>query len=69
MTRKGLAAKAIGAAVTCSALGGVASCLLMMMAATEPLANCAVLITLAVVSLGVSIWRALRRDLAGPRAG
>ena len=34
---------------------------------TRPI--CAVLITLALVSLGVSIRRALRRDLAGPRAG
>ena len=34
---------------------------------TRPI--CAVLITLAVVSPGVSIWRALRRDLAGVRAG
>ena len=41
MTRKGRAGKAIGAAVTCSALGGVASCLLMM-AATEPLADWAI---------------------------
>ena len=34
---------------------------------TRPI--CAVLITLALVSLAVSIWRALRRELAGPRAG
>ena len=41
MTQKGQAGKAIGAAVTCSALGGVASALVMMVA-TEPLAAWAV---------------------------
>lgn len=41
MTQNGQAGKAIGAAVTCSALGGALSCLLMM-AATEPLANWAI---------------------------
>ena len=38
MTRKGLAGKAVGAAVLCSAIGGVASALVMM-SATEPLAQ------------------------------
>ena len=41
MTRKGLAGKAVGAAVLCSAIGGVASALVMM-AATEPLAKWAI---------------------------
>jgi len=41
MTQKGLAGKAVGAAVLCSAIGGIASALVMM-AATEPLANWAI---------------------------
>lgn len=41
MTRKGQAGKAVGAAVLCSALGGTCSALLMM-AATEPIANWAI---------------------------
>jgi putative tricarboxylic transport membrane protein len=41
MTRKGLAGKAVGAAVLCSAVGGTASALVMM-AATEPLAQWAI---------------------------
>ena len=41
MTRKGLAGKAVGAAVLCSAIGGTASALVMM-AATEPLAQWAI---------------------------
>src|SRR5210317_131802 len=41
MTKKGMAGKAVGAAVLCSAIGGTASALLMM-AATEPLANWAI---------------------------
>jgi putative tricarboxylic transport membrane protein len=41
MTQKGQSGKAIGAAVTCSAIGGIASTILMMVA-TEPLANWAV---------------------------
>lgn len=41
MTQKGMAGKAVGAAVLCSAIGGVASALVMM-AATEPLANWAI---------------------------
>ncbi|HAA91736.1 MAG TPA: hypothetical protein DCE33_04785 [Rhodospirillaceae bacterium] len=41
MTRKGEASKAIGYAVTCSAIGGTLSAILMMLA-TEPLANFAV---------------------------
>lgn len=41
MAQKGEAGRAIGAAVTCSALGGVASAILMM-TATEPLADWAV---------------------------
>lgn len=41
MTQKGLAGKAIGAAVICSALGGVASTILMM-TATGPIAGWAV---------------------------
>lgn len=41
MAQKGQAGKAIGAAVTCSALGGIASALLMIVA-TEPLAAWAV---------------------------
>ena len=41
MTKKGLAGKAVGAAVLCSAVGGTASALLMM-AATEPLAHWAI---------------------------
>ena len=39
--KKGLAGKAVGAAVLCSAVGGTASALLMM-AATEPLAHWAI---------------------------
>ena len=38
MTRKGQAGKAVGAAVLCSAFGGTMSALLMMFA-TEPIAN------------------------------
>lgn len=41
MTLKGLAGKAVGAAVMCSALGGLASALLMMMA-TKPIADWAI---------------------------
>ena len=41
MTRQGKSGKAVGAAVLCSAIGGVASALVMM-AATEPLANWAI---------------------------
>ncbi|MEC9369087.1 MAG: tripartite tricarboxylate transporter permease [Pseudomonadota bacterium] len=41
MTRKGQAAKAVGAAVMCSALGGLASAVLMMFA-TEPIAKWAI---------------------------
>jgi putative tricarboxylic transport membrane protein len=41
MTRKGQAGKAIGFAVTCSAIGGTISAVLMMMA-TEPIANFAI---------------------------
>ena len=41
MTQKGQSGKAVGAAVLCSAIGGVASALIMM-AATEPLANWAI---------------------------
>jgi putative tricarboxylic transport membrane protein len=41
MTQKGQSGKAVGAAVLCSAIGGVASALVMM-AATEPLANWAI---------------------------
>ncbi len=41
MTRKGQSGKAVGAAVLCSAIGGVSSALIMM-AATEPLANWAI---------------------------
>ena len=41
MTQKGESGKAVGAAVLCSAIGGVASALVMM-AATEPLANWAI---------------------------
>ncbi len=41
MTRKGQAGKAVGAAVLCSALGGLSSALLMMIA-TEPLAKWAI---------------------------
>lgn len=41
MTRRGEASKAIGYAVTCSAIGGTLSAVLMMVA-TEPLANFAV---------------------------
>ena len=41
MTRKGLAGKAVGAAVLCSAFGGTCSALLMMFA-TEPIANWAI---------------------------
>ncbi|MEM7271007.1 MAG: tripartite tricarboxylate transporter permease, partial [Pseudomonadota bacterium] len=41
MTQNGQSGKAVGAAVLCSAIGGVASALVMM-AATEPLANWAI---------------------------
>jgi len=41
MTQKGESGKAVGAAVLCSAIGGMASALVMM-AATEPLANWAI---------------------------
>jgi putative tricarboxylic transport membrane protein len=41
MTQQGRASKAIGAAITCSALGGAASAVIMMIA-TEPLANWAI---------------------------
>ncbi len=41
MTRNGQAGKAVGAAVLCSALGGTVSALVMM-AATEPIANWAI---------------------------
>jgi len=41
MTKQGRAGKAVGAAVLCSAIGGTASALLMM-AATEPLAQWAI---------------------------
>ncbi len=41
MTQKGESGKAVGAAVLCSAIGGIASALVMM-AATEPLANWAI---------------------------
>lgn len=41
MTRKGEAGKAIGFAVTCSAIGGTVSAILMMVA-TEPIANFAI---------------------------
>ena len=41
MTQQGKSGKAVGAAVVCSAIGGVASALVMM-AATEPLANWAI---------------------------
>ena len=41
MTQNGESGKAVGAAVLCSAIGGVASALVMM-AATEPLANWAI---------------------------
>ena len=42
MTQKGMAGKAVGAAVLCSAIGGVASALVMM-SATEPLAKWAIM--------------------------
>jgi putative tricarboxylic transport membrane protein len=42
MTRQGKAAKAVGAAVLCSAIGGTASALVMM-SATEPLAKWAIM--------------------------
>ncbi|XDZ66494.1 tripartite tricarboxylate transporter permease [Alphaproteobacteria bacterium LSUCC0684] len=42
MTRQGKAAKAVGAAVLCSAIGGTASALVMMLA-TEPLAKWAIM--------------------------
>jgi len=42
MTRQGKAAKAVGAAVLCSAIGGTASALVMM-TATEPLAQWAIM--------------------------
>lgn len=59
MTQKGESGRAIGAAVTCSALGGIGSCLLMM-AATEPLANWAIRAfgppeIFALIFLGLSI--------------
>ena len=41
MTKKGQSGKAVGAAVLCSAIGGIASALIMM-AATEPLAQWAI---------------------------
>jgi putative tricarboxylic transport membrane protein len=41
MTQKGQSGRAIGAAVICSALGGIGSCILMM-TATAPLANWAI---------------------------
>jgi len=41
MTQNGESGKAVGAAVLCSAIGGIASALIMM-AATEPLANWAI---------------------------
>ena len=41
MTQNGQAGKAVGAAVLCSAIGGISSALVMM-AATEPLANWAI---------------------------
>ena len=41
MTQKGESGKAVGAAVLCSAIGGMASALVMM-TATEPLANWAI---------------------------
>jgi putative tricarboxylic transport membrane protein len=41
MTQNGQSGKAVGAAVLCSAIGGIASSLVMM-AATEPLANWAI---------------------------
>ncbi len=41
MTQKGESGKAVGAAVLCSAIGGIGSALVMM-AATEPLANWAI---------------------------
>ena len=41
MTRQGRSGKAVGAAVVCSAVGGIASALIMM-AATQPLANWAI---------------------------
>ncbi len=41
MTQKGQSGKAVGAAVLCSAIGGMASALVMM-TATEPLANWAI---------------------------
>ena len=42
MTQKGMAGKAVGAAVLCSAIGGVASAIVMM-SATEPLAQWAIM--------------------------
>mgnify|MGYP001491552708 FL=1 len=42
MTQKGMAGKAVGAAVLCSAVGGVASAIVMM-SATEPLAQWAIM--------------------------
>ena len=42
MTQKGMAGKSVGAAVLCSAIGGVASALVMM-SATEPLAQWAIM--------------------------
>jgi putative tricarboxylic transport membrane protein len=41
MTQKGQAGKAVGAAVMCSALGGVVSCIIMMLA-TAPIADWAI---------------------------
>lgn len=59
MTQNGQAGRAIGAAVTCSALGGIASAILMMIA-TEPLAAWAVRAfgppeILALVIFGLSV--------------
>jgi len=53
MTQKGQSGKAVGAAVLCSAIGGIASALVMM-AATEPLANwgMSVLIGLLIATIG-----------------
>ena len=42
MTQKGMAGKAVGAAVLCSAVGGIASAIVMM-SATEPLAQWAIM--------------------------
>ena len=78
MTRKGMAGKAVGAAVLCSAIGGVASALVMM-SATEPLAQWAIMnigppeifalvfFGLAVASSvgGKSIWKGWMSVLLG----